>query len=424
MRPPRALSNSDGQILPLVLVLLLVISTLVPVMVYYTQYESRWTAKESQSTRAFHLAEAGIEKGYLILTQSTGTWVALQNQGTQITGFKFDRSYTDLNGGSYTVGISSGPQSQQATIVSIGIDALHKELRGVQAIYSNAPISGVSVYGASGVDVSGNNLTVEWGSVMSPNTITPNGSNHPSYWSSSGITGLDTDASPPNCDSPNCWWWHSYYAGIPPAPVLDFNAYQSSAVTSGTGPCGSYYVNGNKDGTCSDSSGKVYYVTGNWTNFDGPIVGTVIILGNLTTGNGVMHGTDETPVIPQKAWKEYCNDWSFFNSTYYNTGYSQCPGIYSSYTTPASATYAAGISPVVLGMLYVGGDFTGPTGGGNSDIVHGVLYVKGQVYLNSNSHCKVWYNNDVANNMLTVNMYLVRTSWKDVLRTWPTGLAY
>ncbi|MBI4125974.1 MAG: molecular chaperone DnaK, partial [Deltaproteobacteria bacterium] len=36
-------------------------------------------------------------------------------------------------------------------------------------------------------------------------------------------------ATPPNCDVPNCWWWHSYNVGIPPQPIIDFSLYKSSA---------------------------------------------------------------------------------------------------------------------------------------------------------------------------------------------------
>ncbi|MDE2236706.1 MAG: hypothetical protein KGK30_02340, partial [Elusimicrobia bacterium] len=352
-------------------------------------------------------------------------WVAVQH-GETLADYNLDKSFSDLSGGSYAISITSGPLEQQATIISIGRDSLSREIRTLRVVYQNAAMGDIAIMGVAGVDVSGNNLSVEWGGIVSPNDITPNGQAHPSYWSAGNIVGYDSNGSAlPNCDSPNCWWWHSYYKDVPPEPQLDFQFYKSSAQASGIAPCGkAYYQSGNMSGTCQSTNGKPFYIEGDWTKFNGPIVGTVIVMGNMTTPNGSMSGRSVDAPIPQTAWKQYCNDWSYYLSNY-NTdatmsGTTQCPGIYNSYRSPSSMSYD--IDPVVDGALYIGGDFTGPNGGGNSTLAYGALIVKGHVYLNSNSHVTYYYSSDAANSLQTTQIVLSRVSWQEEVRQWPAGL--
>ncbi len=88
----------------------------------------------------------------------------------------------------------------------------------------------------------------------------------------------------------------------------------------------------------------------------------------------------------------------------------------------SSPTITASISPVVQGFLYVGGNFTGPNGGGNTDLIYGAIVVKGSVFLNSNSHVKVWFNGSTAGTIKTTNVILTRQSWQETLQQWPSGL--
>jgi hypothetical protein len=311
-------------------------------------------------------------------------------------------------------------------VISIGRDPLKKEIRSVIAVYSNNTVGNIAIMAGAGVDESGNNMTVEWGSIVSPGPITANAGNlHPSLWSSDNIINLDANGSAfPNCDTPNCYWWHSYNPGIPPFPTIDFNFYKSSAIASGTSPCGKKYYSCSTctiSGSCSDTTGHSFFVEGDWTGFDGPIVGNMVVMGNLTTPNGAMSGQSVNAKVPQQAWKQYCNDWSAYQGVYEASPYAAaCPGLASSYLSPAALTY--NISPVVNGLLYVGGDFTGPNGGGNTVLVYGVIVVKGNVFLNSNSHCKVYYGADASQGLQTTQIILSRTSWKDYLTQWPASL--
>src|SRR5437016_5464231 len=139
MKRTRPTGPEDGQILALVLIILMIMCTLVPLMVFFVMKESTWTAKQAENTRAFHMSEAGIEKGYLELSLSTQTWVTLMLGGASapITNYHFDKEFTDVDGGSYKISITSGPQAQQATVYAVGRDNLKRELRAIKAVYSN-----------------------------------------------------------------------------------------------------------------------------------------------------------------------------------------------------------------------------------------------------------------------------------------------
>ncbi|HAM35286.1 MAG TPA: hypothetical protein DEB40_11525 [Elusimicrobia bacterium] len=409
-----------GQVLAGVIVLLLILSILVPAMISFVMNESKWTAKESRNTTALHLAEAGIEKGYLAISQSSATWYNLQ-KGQLLAGLQFNTAFTDIPGGRYTISITSGPLKNQATVISVGIDNLNRESRALKAVYASAPLEDIAIIGGNGVVVTGNNMEVEWGSVVSQGAISTGGKNHPQFWSTGAIDHDTNGATPPNCDTPSCHWWHSYNANLPPFPTLDFNFYMSSAIASGTGPCGAYYVNGNKSGSCTDASGNPYYVTGKWTNFAGDIHGVVIVLGDVETPNGNINGASESVLLPQKAWKQYSNDWAFYLAANWDsTAPAAFPGITAPYLSPANQYVT--ITPTIHGVLYVGGDFTGPTGGGNSDLVYGVIFVKGTVHLNMNSHVKIYYAGDIASDIQWSQPCLYRASWQDTLTPWPTGL--
>ena len=414
-------NQSPGQISIGAMALLVGLMILGAAMVSYIVYESKWTVKEQKTTTAFQLAEAATERGYWEISQ-----LSSPTANIPIAGYNFDQEYNDLAGGAYAIQISSD-SSSDIIITGIGRDNLKKETREIQSLYENGGGGKNAIVGGGGVDESGTNMHVEWGAIISQSSMTANSSRlHPSLWSSGEIAPFDTSNTPPNCDSPNCWWWHAYDPNLPPMPSLNFNYYESLAQSEGVSPCGgSYYTNGNRSGSCNDLSGNTYYVTGNWTSFDGPVAGNVIVLGDVTTPNGALSGTSINAAMPQNAWAQYCNDWSFYlttyNDTYAQSHYpSNCPGLSSSYLSSPSITYS--ISPAVQGLLYVGGDFTGPNGGGNSVLVFGVLMVAGKVHLNSNSHVTIYYDANVGNNLKVTKTSYARVSWKEIQPVWPSGL--
>jgi hypothetical protein len=422
-------ARSRGQILALVIVILLIISTLVPLMVFYTQREAVWTAKQARNTAAFHLAEAGVEKGYMAISLSTLTWVNLQN-GTLLANYQFDKVFSDLGVGTYTISITSGPQVQQATIISIGRDSLKREARAIKAVYSNSPLGGIAIYSGTGAKVD-NKVKVEWGSVVSPQNLTLTGANttaHPQFWSAGSIDVFDTNPNVPNCDSPACCQWHAYATNIPPSPLIDLNFYKSSATAAsgcpagGTPPGSCYYASAQSFSNVTDTGGKTFYIDGN-LSLSSPgidIIGNLIVMGNLSTTSGVWGKGNHTMNVPQDAWKQYCNDWTYYRTTFDAGAATSFPGLSSSYLSAPTLTYTSN-KLAVVGMLYIQGNFSVGTGNGNTDL-NGVIYVVGTSTLAANSNVTLYYNSEASKNIQTTQIILRRDSWQDILYAWPSGL--
>jgi hypothetical protein len=437
MKLPSFRFSSRGQVLPLAIMLLVTLLIMVPLMVVFSQTEAKWSVKESQSTQAMHLAEAGIEKAYLKISVSTLTWVSLQAGGAAasaaLTNYKFDKSFADLDGGTYSISITSGPGTQQATIISVGRSLLKNEARAIKSVYANSPLGGISIFAGRGAQIGGG-VNVEWGGVASPYSVDSGGRNHPQFWSASSIVGKDTDPNPPNCDSPNCCQWHSYYSGLPPSPTLDLTYYASSAAASSCAglslspgvatPAGScYYAVAQTNITgAPNTQGQTIFINGDAT-IKAPgidIVGNLIVTGNLNLPNGVWGNGSHAMSIPSDAWKQYCNDWAAYRVFDPGTVYTSFPGLSSSYA-PTGLSFAGTGKTAVYGLLYVGGNFGGAGGGGQADI-YGVLYSVGSSSETSNSGVTFYYDAAAASNLQTTAIILNRISWQDTLYGWPAAL--
>ena len=418
--------QSRGQILIAVIIMLLFLAVIIPAMVKFVQDEARWSVKQGQNSNAFQLAEAAVERGYQKITESTTTWNQAWH-GTALSGFRFNTTYRDLEGGTYTISVTSGPSDmgeQAVTILGMGRDRYGKEVRTIKAVYANTAYDNSPVITAvHGVDMSGNNCNVEWSPIMSLDFINIASKQHPSFWGAGAVDIDANGASPPNCDSPNCWWWHSYYSDIPPFPPIDFAAYYSSAQASGISPCGKPYLTvGNTSGDCDDNTGKPFYVTGDWTGFGGTVNSTIIVLGNFSWSNGKTGAlATYNAKLPATAWKNYCNDWTAYQA--YDTYAAAKPACFGSLSNPYKAVNKYWpVSPAVHGLVYVGKDFTMPNGGGNSDIIHGMLYIQGQANVSTNSHGHIYYDPDIVANIMMTTITLTRVSWQDVVMPWPAGL--
>ncbi len=429
---PRSIKEEKGQVLAIVIVLLLIVSTLVPVMVMYTQRESVWTAKQAHNTTAFHLAESGIEKGFLAVSQSTLTWVNLQDTGVPIEDYHFDREYTDISGGTYAISITSGPLEEQATIVSIGRDTKKREVRALKAVYTNSPLGGIAVYGGGGAQVDGG-VEVEWGAVISPGTVNADSRLSPQFWSASGITTYDTNPEQPNCDPVDttnntaCCQWHAYATNIPLNPIIDLTFYKSSATAStgcptGGTPEGSCYYTGNVSWSSQDLIGKTVYIEGNLT-LGSPgldMKGNLIVMGNMSTTSGNFgKGTYNMP-MPTDAWKQYCRNWDYYRSEWDGAASATFPGINASYTSNPAITQGSN-KIAVWGLMYVGGSFSVGGGGGGTDM-YGVMYVVGTATMTSSSAVTLWYNAEAAKSLQLTRLFLSRVSWQNTLNSWPSNL--
>ncbi|MEK7859309.1 MAG: hypothetical protein AAB320_09240 [Elusimicrobiota bacterium] len=425
-------TDSRGQVLAIVIILLLVVTTLVPVMVMYAQREAVWTAKQSANTSAFHLAEAGIEKGYLAISLSTKTWVDLQN-GTALTNYQFNTSFSDLNGGTYAISITSGPLTQQATIISVGRDQHRRETRAVRAVYTNSPLGGVAIFAGAGAQIGGG-VNVEWGAVVSPGTVDADGRDYPQFWSASQITGFDTNSDPANCDEPNCCQWHSFSPNIPPNPTIDLTFYKSSAAATtgcpGTGAdidgnplAGSCYYTSGQSWTSETLIGKTIYIEGDLSlNSPGmDIVGNLIVKGNLNLPVGAWGKGTHTMFVPQDAWKQYCQDdaWDHYHDDFDPASPATFPGKNATYLSAANLT-ASSNKLAVSGMLYVQGNFNNGGGGGGQSDLYGVLYSVGSTTQTAASGVTFYYSANAAKNIQTTKIMLNRESWQDSLYGWPS----
>lgn len=402
-----------------VILLLVVMSILVPAMVLLVQREAKWSVKNQDDMAAFHQAESGIEKGYRALTLSTGTWYALIEDGTGIDRFLWDYRFTDVDGGHYVVGISSGPEERQATVVAIGRDSRGRNTRGLKAIFAQNTLGDIAIQAMDGVQVAGG-VQVEWGAIVSPDYLDAGGRTYPQFWSAAG-TSFDNDPNPENCDSPNCCQWFSFNPDVPSDPGIDLAFYRSSAVTAG-----SYYSTAQSWSSFDYDDGGTVFIENNLT-VGSPgvdIVGTLIVTGNLSTTSGGWGKGSATLKVPQTAWKQYCNDWAHYKSEDFDaTEPDEFPGLDSAYLSPVGQTWAPNPNGkfAVQGFMYVGGSFSTSGGGGNT-FIYGNMLTQGSVSIAANSGVTVYYNKESAKSIRTKKVNLRRILWQDQVLPWPTGL--
>lgn len=433
MRDPKAGDKRRGAILVIVILLLVIMSVLVPLMVLFTQREAKWTVKGDQNMTSFHLAEAGIEKGFRALTASTDTWYNLVEDGTGITDFKWDHKFEDLVAGYYAVGVSSGPEAYQATVVSIGRDKRSNEVRAIKAIFAQNHTD-TAIQSMAGVTVAGG-VQVEWGAVVGNAYTDTGGRTSPQFHSSAGLD-VDNNAAPENCDQPNCCQWHAFSQDIPPDPKIDLGFYRSSAAastcaTAGGTPAGScYYASAQSWSSFDYSEGGTVMVENNLT-VGSPgvnIKGNLIVTGNLATTSGAWGKGSATMKVPVNSWKQYCNNWAYYLSEFstdagFDAANPVFPGLNYGYTSPSNMTYTT--TPdgkhAVQGFIYIGGSFSTSGGGGNA-YVYGNMFCKGSVSVASNSGVTVFYNKETAQSVRSLRVVLTRVHWQDIVREWPSAL--
>lgn len=414
-----------GQILPGAIAMLTILAVMVPAVVYWVQRENVFAVKQSQNTTAFHLAEAAAEKAYLYISLSTITWNSIK-AGTAQQDYAFDKVYTDIAGGTYAISITSGPLTEQVTIVTVGRDRMRKETRALRVVYTNTILGDTAIFSGGGARIAGGS-NVHWGAVMSPSNVDATNRSYPQFWSASQITGKDTSANPPNCDSPACCQWHSYQSSLPSTPMLDFDFYRSSAAATtgcpaGGTPEGSCYYAGDVVDWNNTTASKTIFIEGSLSVKSPGMfhTGTIIVMGNINLPNGVWGKGTVAMSMPNKAWKQYCNAWATYQAYGDATAPAAFPGLSSDYTASATTVSSSKIS--VNGFLYVGGNFNnGGGGGGNSD-VYGVLYAIGTSTISASSPVDFYYNGNATANVITTNVSLTRSSWRDELRGWPAGL--
>ncbi len=395
------MKKSTGQVLIAVIVLMAILAISLPAIIQFVQNESRWTVKETRTTRAFQLAEAAVERGFQKIITSSSTWSSIQAGQVQ-TNYNFDFKYTDSNG-QYEVRVTSGPGTQQATVTGVGRDTSTNEIRAIKVIYGNTAAN-AAMYAMGGVTLT-SNPGVEWGPVMSPTTITTS-QDHPRFYSTGNVTLDPNGAVPPNTD--NVQWW-SYYPNLPPPPEVDTQGYLQDATALGqVHAAGTYQASsfGVTTGTHYFQGDTTIQSPGGFLNN-----GNIVVMGDLTVQGSPGNGT-LTPHLPPNAWKEYGNDWKGCAACYWdnydNAAPTTFPGINGSYDSSV-ATYAFNNKLLLHGFLYVMKSLT-ITGGGNLTI-YGSLYLGNASSLDG-SHVKVYYDDSLV--VKTLNVTLSRNSWQEV----------
>ncbi len=421
-------ASRRGQMaLMMVLTILMFLLIMVPVIEKFVQNEGKWSMKSRKTGLAFNLAEAGIDRAVWKLTESTDMWNVTSSQ--TVTGYNFDKTYADIEGGEYSIEISSHPTDSKKRIVkSVGKDFSSKEFRAIKVVYKNTASADFATRAEGQVTNAGLLAFshIEWGPVIAGVNINATGHTYPRYFSAGHVTPQDGGSTLPGTD--DVYWW-SYY-DIPNTPEIDFDFYIASATNANADPCGgNYYTDGSRTFKgCHDTSGNTYYVTedltfkaGSGGNF---ILGNVIVLGDIKfAGNG---GTANAPdgsylaKVPPEAWKEYGGSalaWARYNV--FDPAYS------GSYDDALSSNYVATgvtypiVNVIVHGFLYTGGS-QGLVGGGNGRL-HGVL-MSGEDATMSTSNFRIYYDNEVASGIQILGLNLVRESWHEITPEWPAGL--
>ena len=440
--------SQRGQVLAGVVIFMLVLLIIIPALVQWLQQQSRMSVKDRKATAAFNLAEAAVERGMWMLKSSTFTWATAQN-GTAISGYNFDVTYTDVPGGRYRIQFTSGV-FQGASVVTVwgeGQDSLKKETRSIQAIYQNLAIAGPVI--SNQMLTISSQAAVEWGPVLAMNDITVTGKNYntwhyPRKLSAQVVHPFDTNGlTTPNTDLKE--WWSGY--NVPEMPQIDFDTLRSSGQATGTYNCNGAYNNTTHQVPCGAAAGGTYSVSfsksndnttqdnrynknyvwfwdGNLTIYDPGINGTVVVMGNMTTLNADWYGPDGSLNanlnlhVPPKAWMEYQQiDTTATNQYPADNGLNKVKNTYVLGSCSGCEAVATGSDVGFYGFVYVGGNGNFE---GDSDI-YGAIWVKGNWLAGSSgtSNNMILYNDLLA--LPTLNVTLVRQSWKEVS---PNGAAW
>ena len=457
----RRADSARGQILAGVVILLAILLIIVPAIVKWVQTDMKMSVKNRQSTTAFNLAEAAVDRGVWKLASTTSTWVAAA-AGTAIAGYNFDTTYTDVPGGSYRIQFSavSGGWVQ---IWGEGRDALSRETRSIKAVYKNTSAPGALMTG--GTLTEAGSAIVHWGPMLAQNNIniTGNGLNHhyPRKLSKQVVLPYDTNGlTPPNTD--NLEWWSGF--AVPSLPVLDFTTLRSSAAATNTVNCnGNWNATNNQihcdsnlsscvncvanfmgntvsvtnshhnlvytytnDASVSDNrsnSNYVWYWDNNVNVFNPQIKGTIIVRGNLSTpangddwyGKNGYINNDVNVAVPVNAWLEYQKTKVNANANAVN----QFPAdnganhsltanyVIGSCGTTCEAS-ASGNDLGSYGFLYAGGSIN--FGADAAWDIYGAVWAVNN--WNASGNNLVFYDNNLLLPML--NVVLVRQSWNEV----------
>ncbi len=423
--------GEEGFILVGVIALSIALIILVTAMTVWVRNEAHISAKQGQSTTAFHLAEAAVDRGRWKLQETDAYWT-IPSTGGVITGYNFDTVYTDVPGGQYTIYISSDPENSKRRVVKgIGRDTNGRQTRFVRVIFERASLDSAIMSGGS-VDVGGNSV-VNWGPVKSQSNIVYG--NNPPRYPRLYARGYITD-DPPYCGSSACaaktdnvQYW-AYY-DVPARPTIQTEVMLASAIANGTRfTTDQNWNNAYPGGSCTGcpagveaklDDNLIWYFDEDLSLGTSFITGTLIIMGTLTmTGSGNGEAVVTPPSDAKYEYKYF--DTSAANEWYGDAGGGPPSSVSNSFSfvtsgaTPAlSAGIKEGIS--IRGFIYAKLEY----GCSGSPLILGMIVVDRDEVANSGS-TRVFYSTEATANVTVGVATLSQVEWKELPGTWPNGL--
>lgn len=328
--------NERGQALLIAIGLVAILLILVPALVAFVATENRQAVRARRRSHAFYVAEAGLERGFWKLAESSSYWTALDS--STIAGYNADQAYDDVVSaagtaalGTYTVQLSSyslaggALTSAQRVIRAWGRDAARSEVRALELIVTK-PKGVRAAIEAKGIRLVGTGR-VHWGPLMSHSEMTFAGGaivRWPRKYATSYIAPVppfDNNPAEPNSDvdnpNPGTEFWAYFDLGIPPS--IDLAYYKSlakcstCAVAAGFPGGGAYYAADANISNAKDLEPMVRYGEGR-LRFTGCVAtrGVVIAQGNLEHAGGPCNVGQAPPgrypavvSLPSTAWSEY-----------------------------------------------------------------------------------------------------------------------
>jgi len=420
------MKNEKGQVVIIILGVMILFLIFIPALVYYVQQEAKWTEKQRMTNIAFHLAEAGLDRGYWKLVERSENWDTIINGGN-ILGYDGNTTYRDIPStstplGEYKISITSYT-ANEVLIRAWGRDASNREVRCIEAIFTRTPKE-ASMHVGGELEYKPN-LEVHWGPVVCYTEIDQSPSDYwPRKYSRGKIEGRECDPGLPNPDTDNLEYWaYDDSLGIPAEVDLSTSGTyallakssvvpsvrKKTGVTAATSdPPGSGYFTesvrfrkpgadgGDYSFTSSTSvifvNGSAILEAGTWLN-----VRALIVTGDVDFN---AKSTNYTTVIPVGASEEYKHP----NAT---ATWATFPGEGQPYTVTGCG---------MVGFLYVGGNLK--TGAGGAKMV-GAINVKGETSINTFT---VYYSTTIASQIRYSWVPIRRKSWKEVKLDWTGGL--
>ncbi|MBI4051313.1 MAG: hypothetical protein HY400_02285 [Elusimicrobia bacterium] len=430
------IKKEEGQALPLAILLMMVLAILIPTMVWWVQQDTISSVKQKKSTTAFHLAEAAIDRARWKLQETGANWASTASG--VLSNYNFDKTFTDVPGGTYVIKISSDATNKNRRIAEgVGRDSSTNEVRRIRAVFEQQTFDS-AIWSGGDIDVNGASSRVHWGPIRAQKKIEmAAGVRFPRLYSKDKIT-----PDPPYCGSPTCTnktdniqFWA--YFDVPPRPEIKLGDLKTIAQSSGT-----YFTtsqdwgNAYPGGSCTGcppwlNAGTTWFAQNAIWYFDlDPteelkltgskfIYGTVIITGKLTLQGG---GNSSYMIIPPPdAWREY----KIVDTVAADEWYGDMGGAIPS---PVSPTFEFGKTPCPAyqadncindkvsfrGFVYAQNEFDASGG----DLVHGMIIVDKDEVSNS-GNILVFYDPGAINNVPVGFASVTLVEWDEVPGVWP-----